>query len=145
MSEGTEQVDMIRRFREETRIIIDQMASMNHCDATCSSFDLCKKRILIVGGVTRMESLYRDLIEGSNGVFEYHDGYVKKGNKDLEIRLKRADIVLCPVNCNSHAACSMVKNLGKKHNKPVHILANTSLSTVSQILWGNGGEESMLN
>jgi hypothetical protein len=86
-----------------------------------------------------MESLYRELIEGSNGVFEYHDGYVKKGARDIESRLKRADMVLCPVNCNSHAACSIVKNLGKKHNKTVHILANSSLSTVSQVIWGKTG------
>jgi hypothetical protein len=25
--------------------------------------------------------------------------------------------VLCPVNCNSHGACSIVKNIAKKHNK----------------------------
>ena len=33
----------------------------------------------MVGGITRMESLYRELIESRGGVFEYHDGYVKKG------------------------------------------------------------------
>jgi hypothetical protein len=125
-----------KHVREETRNIVAEMTSMNRCDESCPSFDLCKKRILIVGGVTRMESLYRDLIEGSNGVFDYHDGYVRKGAKDLECSLKRADMVLCPVNCNSHAACSIVKNLGKKHNKTVHIIANASLSTVSQVIWG---------
>jgi len=90
--------------------------------------------VLIVGGITRMESLYRQFIEGSGGVFEYHDGYMKKGVKQLENRLRRADVVLCPVSCNSHAACSLVKNLGKKHNKPVHMLANSSLTTVSQAI-----------
>ncbi|PID40166.1 MAG: hypothetical protein CR984_04575 [Proteobacteria bacterium] len=134
-----QQHDLNNRVREETRSIIAEMTSMNQCDETCPSFDLCRKRILIVGGVTRMETLYRDLIESSNGVFEYHDGYVRKGSKELESSLKRADMVLCPVNCNSHAACSIVKNLGKKHNKTVHILANASLSAVSQVIWGGGG------
>ena len=131
LSQLGQQLEMEKHFREEARAIITEMSSMNRCDESCPSFDLCRKRILIVGGVTRMESLYRELIEGSNGVFEYHDGYVKKGARDIESRLKRADMVLCPVNCNSHAACSIVKNLGKKHNKTVHILANLSLSTVS--------------
>jgi hypothetical protein len=134
-----------QHVREETRNIIAEMTAMNRCDQSCPSFDLCKKRILIVGGVTRMETLYRDLIESSNGVFEYHDGYVNKGAKGLESQLKRADLVLCPVSCNSHAACSIVKNLGKKHNKTVHILANASLSAVSQVIWGEDCNACILN
>ena len=59
--------------------------------------------------------------------------------------LKRADMVICPVNCNSHAACSIVKNLGKKHNKPVHMLASSSLSAVSQVIRGEEGEKGTLN
>jgi hypothetical protein len=103
-------------------------------------YDLCRKRILIVGGITRMESLYRQLIESNGGVFEYHDGYVKGGTKKLEFSLKRADMVLCPVDCNSHAACSLVKNLGKKYKKPVHMLTNSSLSAVLQVIGKDGGE-----
>jgi hypothetical protein len=34
-----------------------------------------------------------------------------------------------------------VKNLGKKHNKPVHMLASFSLSTVSHVLSGKGERE----
>jgi hypothetical protein len=146
LSSRLKQQDKINRHvREETRNIITEMTAMNRCDKSCPSFDLCKKRILIVGGVTRMETLYRDLIESSNGVFEYHDGYVNKGAKGLEASLKRADMVLCPVNCNSHAACSIVKNLGKKHNKTVHILANASLSAVSQVIWGEDCNACVLN
>jgi hypothetical protein len=100
----------------------------------CPVFDLCKKRILIVGGIRRMETLYRELIESHGGVFEYHDGYVRNGSKKLESRLKRADIVVCPVNCNSHAACIIVKNLGKKYKKTVHMLASFSLSSVTRII-----------
>lgn len=124
-------------FRQETQDVIGEFLELNRCDTTCPSYDLCQKRILIVGGMTRMESLYRELIEGSGGIFEYHDGYMKKGIKGLEGRLKRADVVVCPVNCNSHAACSIVKNLAKKHNKTVHMLASSSLNAVSQAIWGS--------
>ena len=86
-----------------------------------------------------MESLYRELIEGSGGIFEYHDGHMKNGVKKLEHRLRRADVVVCPVSCNSHAACSMVKNLAKKHNKTVHMLANSSLNAVSHAIWKTDG------
>jgi hypothetical protein len=113
---------------------IRNMHKLNTCNENCAAFDLCKKRVLIVGGIARMETLYRQLIESSGGVFEYHEGHMKGGSKELESSLKRSDIVLCPVNCNSHAACTMVKNLGKKHNKPVHMLPNFSLNIVSQVI-----------
>ena len=134
LDELTGQREVNHRFKREIKEIVDQFSEMSTCSRACPAFDLCRKRILIVGGITRMKSLYRQLIEGAGGVFEYHDGYMKKGVKGLEGRLKRADVVLCPVNCNSHAACSMVKNLGKKHNKPVHMLAKFSLNAVSQVI-----------
>jgi hypothetical protein len=137
-SEIERQQESNRQIKKETQEILGEVFTLNRCDATCPSFDLCKKRILLVGGITRMESLYRELVENSGGVFEYHDGYMKKGVKKLENRLKRADVVVCPVSCNSHAACSIVKNLAKKHNKTVHMLANSSLNAVSQALWGGG-------
>jgi hypothetical protein len=130
-----QQIKINSHFRAEIQTVTDEMTLLNRCDASCPAFDLCKKRILIVGGLARMESLYRELIEGSGGVFEYHDGHVKKGVKTLECRLKRADVVLCPVSCNSHTACSLVKNLGKKYKKPVYMLPNSSLSTVSKVIW----------
>ncbi|MDR1726636.1 MAG: DUF2325 domain-containing protein [Acidobacteriota bacterium] len=105
------------------------------CDDDCPVSDLCRKRILIVGGIERMESRYRKLIEGGGGVMEYHDGHVKKGARELECCLKRADMVLCPINCNSHAACLIIKKLGKKHGKPVCMLPNFSLSAVSRAIW----------
>ena len=136
LHELTSQQELNHRIKREIKEIVDQFSEMNTCSRACPAFDLCRKRILIVGGITRMESLYRQLIEGAGGVFEYHDGYMKKGVKGLEGRLKRADVVLCPVSCNSHAACSLVKNLGKKHNKPVHMLAQFSLNAVSQVIRG---------
>ncbi|MGD9367843.1 MAG: DUF2325 domain-containing protein [Desulfobacteraceae bacterium] len=130
------QKELNRRFRQETRTIFAEMAAKNRCDESCPSFDLCQKRILIVGGMSRMESLYRELIEAGGGIFEYHDGYMKKGARRLESCLRRADVVLCPVNCNSHTACAVVKSLAKKHHKTVHMLANFSLKAVSQAIWG---------
>lgn len=122
------------RLRAESREIIREIIQMNRCDESCPSFDLCSKRILFVGGLTRMEDLYRQMIEGNGGVFEYHSGYIKGGTKALEKQLMRADIVLCPINCNSHAACSTVKNMGKKHNKKVHFLRSSSLSAIGSAL-----------
>jgi cell division protein FtsB len=145
MKELEQQRETALLFRRETREVICRMKQMGACSPNCPAFDLCKKRILIVGGIARMESLYRDLIETANGIFEYHDGHVKKGAKQLESRLKRADIVLCPVNCNSHGACSLVKNLAKKHQKTVHMMPNFSLSAVSSVINGGDTVQASLN
>ncbi len=105
-------------------------------DGACPSFTLCRKRILIVGGFARMESLYRQVIEGMDGVFDYHDGNVKNGAKKLEGRLKRADLVLCLINCNSHAACSIAKSVAKRHRKSVYMLPNSGLTVVFKAVRG---------
>lgn len=104
------------------------------CDPRCPSYDLCKKRVLIVGGIERMEKAYRKLVEERGGIFEYHAGHMKSGGKGLENSVQRADLVLCPVNCNSHGACLKVKSLGKKFKKPVHMLSNFSLSAVARTM-----------
>lgn len=104
------------------------------CTPDCPSFDLCRKRVLIVGGPGRMEDVYRRFVEERGGVFEYHDGRLHGGARELESRFRRADVVLCPVNCNSHGACLLLKNLGKKHGKPVHMLPGFGLGTVSRAM-----------
>lgn len=106
------------------------------CDEKCPAFELCDKRILIVGGVERMEALYRDFIEGRGGELDYHSGHLRNGINDLKSSLRRADIILCPVNCNSHGACLKVKQLAKKHNKTFYMLPNASLSALSRLLGG---------
>ena len=126
-------------LQRELKTLIQAPSRINRCDKACPSYDLCQKRVLMVGGLTKMESLYRQVIEGCNGIFEYHDGYMQKGAKNLESRLKRADMVLCPVTCNSHAACALVKRLGKKHKKPVRLLSSSSLSAIGEALSGKGG------
>ncbi len=126
-------------LKRELKMLVHAPFRTERCDETCPSYDLCKRRVLMVGGLTKMASLYREVIEGQNGIFEYHDGYMQKGAKTLESRVRRADMVLCPVTCNSHAACALVKKLGKKHKKPVRLLAGASLSAVGEALTGKGG------
>lgn len=111
------------------------------CDERCPAFALCRKRVLIVGGVERMEALYRTLIEDLGGELDYHSGHLRNGVGNLKRSLRRADIILCPVNCNSHGACLKVKELAKKHNKTFYMLPNGSLNTLSRLLGSEGGGE----
>ena len=77
-----------------------------------------------------MESLYRRLIEGHNGLFGYHDGRMNGGAKDLARQVRWADLVLCCIDHSSHTAALVVKKLCKKYKKPFHMLLNSSLNTI---------------
>ena len=90
--------------------------------------------MLIVGGITKLKHLYRDLVESGGGVFDYHDGYMTSGKQNLEARVKRSDVVICPVTCNSHGACIKVKRLCRKHNKTINMLPSASISAISGAL-----------
>ncbi len=81
-----------------------------------------------------MEILYRQFIEENGGIFEYHDGQMNAGTKKLENQVRRADLVLCPINYNSHTASSVTKRLCKKYQKPLRMLTNSSLSAISLTL-----------
>ena len=96
--------------------------------------DLFRSRILIVGGLPKMEPRYRQLIEENGGVFEYHDGQVSGGIKELEQQVKRADVVICPTDHNSHGASLAVKRFGRKYRKPIRMPGNSGLTTISQTL-----------
>lgn len=129
------------RFADEIQELIKQYSALvklkNTCNESCPQFHLCAKRILIVGGMTKMERFYRDLVESGGGRFDYHDGYMNGAAKNLVERVLKSDLVICPVNCNSHGACTRIKNLCKKYNKPLKILPNSSLSAISRALLEN--------
>ena len=77
-----------------------------------------------------MESLYRRLIERNKGVFEYHDGRMNAGAKELVGQVRRADLVLCCIDHSSHTAALVVKKLCKKYKKPFQMLLNSSLNNI---------------
>lgn len=133
--------DLVRMDEQEERLRLLEprdncgaFLDTDGCDIGCPAYVGCQRRVLIVGGIERMESRYRQLVEKEGGVLDYHPGNMQGGVKKLERCLQRADIILCPVNCNSHGACLMVKKLGKKHNKPVHMMANFSLHAITQAI-----------
>ncbi len=116
----------------------DEVISMSQpkctaCNTPCPCAN-CPQRILVVGGIERMEPLYREVIEAKGHIFEYHAGHLRKGGNKLDNLLQRADIVLCPVNCNSHTACLQVKSMCKKYKKNLQIMKNFSLSAIERTL-----------
>lgn len=95
---------------------------------------LAQRRILVVGGRPCMQTLYRHAVESAGGCFEYHDGCIHGGKQSLEARVRRSDLVLCPVNCNSHGACGMVKDICRKHGKCLRMLDSSSRSAIAAAL-----------
>ncbi len=104
------------------------------CQKNCQDCNLCQKQICIVGGVERMECLYRDFIEKNGGMLDYHSGCMQHGSKKLEKFLQRADTIICPINTNSHTACLQLKKLAKKFGKEFHMLPTGSLSAIKNLL-----------
>jgi hypothetical protein len=100
----------------------------------CRDCGHCPRRILMVGGITKLESFYRDLVEGAGHEFIYHDGYMKSGTRKIIDMVAQADLVLCPVNCNSHNACRTIKRLCKKYNTHCKMLPGSSLTMISRAL-----------
>lgn len=92
------------------------------------------KSVLIVGGITKFKTIYKDIVEGSGWKFEYLDGYMKGGDRVLDNKIKKCDVILCPIDCNSHNACLSVKKLCKKHGKPYQMLASSSVSGITQAI-----------
>jgi len=111
-------------------------SSEEYCiQESCPIYALCAKRIFMIGGITKMKPFYKEIVENAGGKFDYHDGYMKNSNINLEAKVKRCDMVLCPVNCNSHNACLRVKKLCNRYNKNLKILSSSSLSAVTQALF----------
>ncbi|MCD6297485.1 MAG: DUF2325 domain-containing protein [Deltaproteobacteria bacterium] len=123
---------------KELSELMERVSSVVGCskchETDCPKTQLADRRILIVGGITKMKSFYQRLVEKSGGIFEYHDGYMQNGQEGLEQRVRRCDLILCPVDCNSHGACSKVKKLGQKYGKPYKMLRRSSLSALSNAL-----------
>lgn len=125
-------------FREINTLINPRQCIDCQCSQTNCCAKLCDKRVLIVGGLTKLKGFYRDVVENHGASFEYHDGYLKSGERELEHLIKKSDIILCPVDCNSHNACLSVKKICNRVKKPYQMLSSSSLSSISQALASEG-------
>jgi hypothetical protein len=137
------------QLAEEVRGLMTQLATLLACRDRCRRDELsqetpvpvCPRRILIVGGMTKLHHLYRDLVAAAGGELDYHDGYLRQSNDNLQARIGRSDLVICPVNCNSHNACKRVKGICKRLKKPLQMLPSASLSAITAALQGSGAPD----
>ena len=107
----------------------DLQGTGDGASAPGASIDLRGRRIAYVGGRAGLITHFRALIERLNGRFIHHDGGIDDSARRLARILGQADAVLCPVDCVSHGACLLAKQLCKRTAKPFVPLRSAGLSS----------------
>lgn len=110
----------------------------DECDNTgCSgNLDLCRRRILYVGGRDRQCARFRELVERRNGIFVHHDGGLAQSAGHLASLLATADLVMCPLDCVSHEAVNHIKRECRRTGKSWCPLPAASLAAFNRGLSG---------
>jgi len=95
---------------------------------------LCGKRVLYVGGRSSLVAHYKVLAEKFGCELLHHDGGREQSAHRLWELLGSADAVVCPVDCVSHEACSLVKQACKGCFKPLILARSSGLSSLARSL-----------
>ncbi|EHJ48209.1 hypothetical protein DFW101_2203 [Solidesulfovibrio carbinoliphilus subsp. oakridgensis] len=110
------------------------------CGEACACRDalaaggLAGKRVLYVGGRCSLVSHYKVLAERFGCKLLHHDGGREQSAHRLWELLGTADAVVCPVDCVSHEACSLVKQACKGCLKPLILARSSGLSSLARSL-----------
>ena len=80
--------------------------------------DLNNRTIPYIGGRLQAVAHFKRLVEACNGSFSHHDGGMEESMGRLKSLFGRADAVIFPVDCVSHAALAEIKRLCRRWNKP---------------------------
>ena len=104
-------------------------SAIAHPDAG-AAIDLAGATILYVGGRASQLPHLRALVAQLNGVLIHHDGGADESAAALPGAISRADAVLFPVDCVSHAAMFALKRQCKQAGKPYLPLRSASLAAL---------------
>jgi hypothetical protein len=96
--------------------------------------DLERRTVLFVGGLKQQVPRMRRHVEEHNGTPAHHDGGMEDNMSRLAKLFGRADLVLFPVDCVSHAAQTEVKRLCRRGDKPYLPMPSASISAFKQAL-----------
>ncbi len=102
-------------------------------DMRCN-YELKGLRVAYIGGVESLKLNYRAVVESFGCMFCYHCGHCMRGRKEIEEIVEKSDIIVCPVDINSHNACRMIKEACKARNKPCYFLRSSGLSALRKVL-----------
>jgi hypothetical protein len=93
-----------------------------------------KRRVLYVGGRQSAMEKLNDIARRANAEFVHHDGGLEQATARIDGLVAGCDVVFCPIDCVSHAACQRAKALCRKHNKPFVPLRSSGASTFARAL-----------
>jgi Uncharacterized protein conserved in bacteria (DUF2325) len=95
-------------------------------------------RLLYVGGRTNLVPYYRSLVEDRGGMFLHHDGGLEQSLEAVARVLSNVDVVICPVDCVSHAACLLAKQACRNLGKTFIPLRSAGLSSLARAIHAMG-------
>ena len=95
---------------------------------------LAGKRVLYVGGRCSLVAHYKLLAAKFGCELVHHDGGREQSSHRLWELLGAADAVVCPVDCVSHEACSLVKQACRGCLKPLILARSSGLSSLARSL-----------
>jgi hypothetical protein len=104
-----------RELRQEIEAI---EASLSAIGDTNETPQLPNLTLLYVGGRQAQIAHLRILAERAGATLLHHDGGIEERAGLLQGHISRADAVLFPVDCISHAAMSLIKRLCRQSGKP---------------------------
>ena len=96
--------------------------------------NLGNRTILYIGGRLQAVAHLKRLVEDCNGSFTHHDGGMEESMCRLKSLFGRADAVVFPVDCVSHAALAKIKSLCRRWDKPYLPLRRSGLSALAGAL-----------
>jgi hypothetical protein len=109
------------------------------CPRAAALPSLTGKRVLYVGGRCSLVAHYKLLAAKFGCELTHHDGGQEQSARRLWELLGATDAVVCPVDCVSHEACSLVKQACKGCLKPLVLLRSSGLSSLARSLAELGG------
>ena len=100
----------------------------------CPCPKLHGKKVLYVGGRCNLAAHYKSLARKFGCDLVCHDGGVEQSPHRLYSLLSAADAVVCPVDCVSHEACTLVKRACKNCVKPLVFSSSSGLGGLARSL-----------
>lgn len=133
-----EERDALAREASAAEAQITQLLSELQVSPECEECPvqscLTGKRVLYVGGRTGLVRHYRELVERRGGDFIHHDGGLEEQKTHLDVLVRRAEVVLCPVDAVSHDACLRVKKACKRSARPFVPLRSSGVASLAAAL-----------
>jgi hypothetical protein len=115
-------------LRGEIEAFESSLAVADASDAPLEDQSPLNLTVLYVGGRPALIGHLRTLAERMGATFLHHDGGIEERGGLLPGLVGRADAVLFPVDCVSHAAMSLVKRLCQQSGKPFVALRSAGLA-----------------